>query len=125
MKRITAGLYRQGDVLLIPATHPQYRKPQGKLTAPSAESGRYIASGQDSRFVLAFGEVTGHAHVVPAKTATLNLDEGGVMYLTVEELTEVRHEEHNPVALPAMDAPYQVTIQREWSDALEPRQVAD
>lgn len=125
MKRTTAGLYRQGDVLVIPANHPQYRKPQGQLTVAGTEQGRYIASGQASRFVLAFGEVTGHAHVVPATTATLSLDEGGVMYLTVAQLTEVQHEEHAPVALPPMAQPYQVTIQREWSDALEPRQVAD
>ena len=116
MKRTTPMLYRQGDVLIVPPGHPRYRKPKGKLTPKAAEQGQ---------FIIAYGEVTGHTHAVPARTATLSLDEGGVTYLTVEELTEVRHQEHNPLVLEPNAAPYQVTIQREWSDALEPRQVAD
>lgn len=116
MSRSTPGLFRQGDVFLIPPTHPAYRKPVGQL--------RPVAPVKD-RYVLAEGEVTGHSHSVPAASATLSLDEGNVTYLTIRELTEVRHQEHDPIALAPTVEPYEVLIQREWSDALEPRQVAD
>jgi hypothetical protein len=99
---------RQGDVLLERvARHPK------NLTTVAAESGRLI---------LARGEATGHHHSVDARVATLALDEGGVMYLTVEELTEVQHQEHAPIALaPAI---YKITRQREYTPT-ELRSVAD
>lgn len=102
------GSLRQGDVLLIPVA-----KIPKKLTAVSAEHGRLI---------LAHGEITGHHHSVPATTATLNLDEGGVMFLTVEELTELSHQEHAPIALEP--GSYKVVRQREYQQD-EIRNVAD
>ncbi|SRR6266699_1562422 len=101
-------MLRQGDVLLIPVT----RVPK-KLTPVQPERGRLI---------LARGEVTGHHHSVDAKTATLNLDEGGVLYMTVEELTAIRHQEHAPI--PLAPGKYKVIRQREHSpEAI--RNVAD
>lgn len=107
-------LIRQGDVLLISADDPAFRAPTGHLSPQPA---------LEARVILAWGEATGHHHSVPAPAATLSLDEGGVTYLTVKELTEVSHPEHAPARL-APDT-YEVRRQREWSDADEPRQVID
>lgn len=71
------------------------------------------------RYVLAEGEATGHAHTVPARgTALMEVpNEGGVTYLTVEEITgpvEVTHQEHAPVALDP--GTWKVIRQREYTD---------
>lgn len=100
-------MLRQGDVLLVPVRSiPKGAKVQR-------------TTGQ---IVLAHGEVTGHAHTVDARMAKVSLDEGGVMFLTVEELTEVRHQEHAPVTL--SPGTYKVVRQREYSPT-ELRNVAD
>jgi len=82
------------------------------------------------RVVLAYGEVTGHAHAF-AGSSRVNLfreDDNGSgvsppAYLVIEGLPQsLRHEEHAPVELPA--GKYKVTIQREYSpEAI--RNVAD
>lgn len=101
-------MFRQGDVLLIPIRRaPKQRTPVAPVRG---------------RLILARGEVTGHHHSVDAKAATLSLDEGGVMYLEIEQLTEVRHQEHAPIALEP--GKYKVIRQREYSPA-EIRSVAD
>lgn len=88
---------RQGDVLLIEVTSipkdAKTQKPKGRI-------------------VLAEGEVTGHAHTVDSRQAELSLTEGGVMFLTVEELTEVRHQEHAPI--PLAPGKYKVMRQRQY-----------
>jgi hypothetical protein len=76
---------RQGDVLFIPI---EKSKVQGKPVEP--ENGRYI---------LARGEATGHDHSVSSRYATMTVDEGGLTYLTVDQLTEVQHQEHGPIPL--------------------------
>ena len=101
-------MLRQGDILLIPV-----RRVPKTLTPVNAEHGRLI---------LARGEITGHHHSVDAGTATLSLDEGGVLYMTVEKLTEVQHQEHGPI--PLAPGKYKVVRQREYSpEAI--RNVAD
>jgi hypothetical protein len=75
--------------------------------------------------ILAYGEVTGHSHRVVDKygTAQLYQGEGGVRYMTIDELTEVVHEEHGTVTVePGV---YELPPQMEWDDSKEPRQVAD
>ena len=91
-------IYRQGDVLLrrvasIPAGAKEVARDQGRV-------------------VLAYGEVTGHAHAI--------VDEGAVLLSVAESATFLRltkgarliHEEHATIALPAGD--YQVVRQREY-----------
>lgn len=108
-------MLRQGDVLLIPSTHSSFRQPIGKQKA--------VVSSVAGRHVLAYGEVTGHHHSVPATAGSLTIDEGGVTYLTIEELTQVEHQEHADLVLePGL---YERRIQREWSDEQEPRPVQD
>ena len=100
-------MLRQGDVLLVPVR-----------SIPKS----VVAQKIKGRIVLAHGEVTGHAHTVDARRATLVIAEGGVTYLTVEQLTEVRHQEHAPVTL--QPGKYKVVRQREYTpEAI--RNVAD
>lgn len=121
-------LYRQGDVCII------------------ATSDRDVASlkpvPRDSgRIVLAYGEVTGHAHAIPSPHASLYLDDstvaapdvmgmisrlgGGLIpdrVLKADAPVRLLHEEHAPIDLPA--GSYIVRIQREYSPT-ELRNVAD
>ena len=98
--------YRQGDVLLIEA---------GSLPTDAVREGR-----QDARLVLAYGEATGHAHVIaaPRSGASLYRSANG-RYLEVVAPTEMVHEEHAAIAIPP--AVYQVRIQREYVAPERPR----
>lgn len=88
---------RQGDVLFKRISSA----PKGAPVQPI-----------EGRLILARGQATGHHHSVPASAGTLTLDEGGVMFLTIEELTVVEHQEHAPIALePGI---YRVSRQREY-----------
>ena len=106
---------RQGDVLLIPSSHPSFRRQSGTVSP--------VVSQVAGRHVLAYGEVTGHHHSIPSNVGTLTLDECGVTYLTIEELTEVTHQEHGAITL--TPGVFEVRRQREWSDEQEPRPVLD
>ena len=109
-------LVRQGDVLVRPTTK-----------APSAQAKRVIDHG---RVILAYGEVTNHAHEVipatdnadPVPAMELFEEPDGTRLLVVQRDALLRHEEHGPIAL----APggYEVIRQVEYSPA-EIRQVAD
>lgn len=101
--------YRQGDVLIetvaqIPAT----------VTLKAADRGRVV---------LAYGEVTGHAHAVDATLAELFEDRDGTLYLRVTGAEAgVTHEEHARIALAPGD--YRITHQRGYTpEAI--RRVAD
>ena len=87
---------------------------------PSA-AGLPVAA-EDGRLILARGEATGHHHSVPATAGTL-VQRDDVMFLTLTELTAVTHQEHAPIML--TPGVWQVTRQREWTDADEPIWVAD
>lgn len=100
----------QGDLLFIPvATLPRTTRP---------------ATPEHGRYILARGEATGHHHSVLAVPAVRAVVRDDVMYLAVEELTEVQHQEHAPVTLEP--GSWEVRRQREydWDDD-EIRQVAD
>jgi len=73
------------------------------------------------RVVLAYGEVTGHAHAIVEPEALL-FDVGGELYLEADGTVTLRHEEHAPITIdPGV---YKVTRQREYSpEAI--RNVAD
>jgi hypothetical protein len=99
-------MIRQGDVLIR----------RGDLAA-----GR-IVPAEDGRLILARGEATGHHHSVDARHGSLSIDEGGVMYLTIDQLTQVEHQEHAPLTLePGV---YEVTRQREYTPE-RPQYVGD
>ncbi|HLB22458.1 MAG TPA: hypothetical protein VJP07_00030 [Dehalococcoidia bacterium] len=101
-------LIRQGDVLLIPC---------GSIPAVAVPVPR-----DAGRVVLAYGEVTGHAHALLEPGVEL-LTAADVRYLRVDEVSaHLLHEEHSELAIPA--GTYEVRIQREYSP-LETRQVRD
>jgi hypothetical protein len=100
------AIYRQGDVLIRQITSLPTQKAQSRLNG-----------------ILAYGEVTGHAHRVEdmTKAEVLEIEKG--LYLHVEAGgVRIVHEEHAPISLPAGN--YEVEIQREYApEAI--RNVAD
>jgi hypothetical protein len=102
-------MWRQGDVLIrpIPAI-PKTVQPK----APDR-----------GRAILAYGEVTGHAHALDATLAELFEHRDGTLYLRVTGPgAAVTHEEH--AAIPLAPGTYQITHQREYTPT-EIRRVAD
>ena len=92
-------MIRQGDVLVreikqIPSTAKLVKKDAGRV-------------------ILAYGEVTGHAHAIHNRATMFRADEGLGTYLQVAEGgADLVHDEHATIALPA--GTYQVVIQREY-----------
>lgn len=93
--------YRQGDVLL----HRVDTLPEGAT--------KVLAQ---TRIVLAYGEVTGHAHVIDAEQAEeyqTPSKHGVQRHLRVKHLAQVNHEEHASVPLPA--GIYEIVQQCEYT----------
>ncbi len=79
-------LFRQGDVLL------QQVKSLPKGAKDETPQGR---------IVLAFGEVTGHAHAIENEHKSCRYwSAEGERFLQVLTTSELRHEEHSTVTLP-------------------------
>lgn len=102
---------RQGDVLLVPCDPPKYLVPLGV----QHRTGDLIRVPQhDGRVILAYGEVTGHAHAISGDVARLFTDNGTLRMLEIINSTQLRHEEHGAIDLePGW---YQVIRQREMDD---------
>jgi len=102
-------MYRQGDVLIQ------------RVNTELPEDAEVIKPDEKNRLVLAEGEATGHAHVVPAVAGALYAAQAAMM-LQVTQSTQVLHEEHSPIDLdPGL---YKITRQREYFPT-EIRRVAD
>lgn len=103
-------IFRQGDVLIRQVAEI----PEGLKQVP-LDAGRTI---------LAYGEVTGHAHAVVGDVELLASDiaEMEQRFLRVEQEATVVHEEHDTITLPP--GLYEVGIQVEYSPE-EIRTVAD
>jgi hypothetical protein len=105
-------LYRQGDVLLQ------------RVDAIPADAVPVAIQGD---VILAWGEVTGHAHRL-APEAIKPFAKGGVWsptaerFIAVAEATALTHEEHSRIVLPPGN--YRVVQQREYHPS-EIRNVAD
>lgn len=107
-------IFRQGDVLLT-------------LVAAIPVGAKEEDLSKDSRVVLAYGEVTGHAHAIMRDPETKALhvrawSAGAERFIQVVEKTALRHEEH--AGVPLEPGIYKVTHQREYSPS-EIRRVAD
>jgi hypothetical protein len=118
-------MVRQGDVLIMPVD-----------TVPDTALGDVVTEGEGKRIVLAHGEATGHAHAIyPSMDASDGVSEAKCgppklfelsapekysslpcRLLRLETRGLVRHEEHDPISLPAGD--WLVIIQHE-GDELE------
>lgn len=78
----------------------------------------------NGRNILAYGEVTGHAHALPINTTKLfRGNDNNRLYLVVDNSSFLTHEEHDPIELP--DGIYEIIQQREYDDENEWRAVAD
>jgi hypothetical protein len=109
-KAHTMKLYRQGDVLVQQIT----TIPTGLQQVPR----------DNGRVILAYGEVTGHAHAVVGDVEFLAADlaELEERFLRVEAEAQIVHEEHDTIVLPPGN--YRVVRQREYAPAA-PVYVAD
>ncbi len=97
-------LIRQGDVLVMSA--PKNLKPAEKVER------------DNGRVVLAYGEVTGHAHAILDREAELfTLPDTDDRFLRIMSKSGVSlvHEEHSAIPIPAGD--YIVRHQREYTSA--------
>ena len=104
-------MVRQGDVALV--------------RDDSAEAGDEIPR-DNGRVVLAYGEVTGHAHAFDAEHVTMYAQKAKSadrVLKVVGNVAYLKHEEHDRIATPP--GTYRVVRQREWTDSDEPRVVAD
>lgn len=101
-------IFRQGDVLLR------------EVKSIPSEAKR---TKEKDRIVLAYGEVTGHAHAIAdLENVDVFIKADGTMYLEVKTPADLKHEEHGTITLPA--GHYERVIQREYSpEAI--RNVAD
>lgn len=104
-------MLQQGDVLL-------------KKIESLPVDGRPVAR-KERGFILADGEVTGHAHVITDEVVDVKLvEKNGVLYLGCDGDVIVRHEEHGHITVPAGN--YEVGRVREYDHfAEEARQVQD
>jgi len=98
--------YRQGDVLIVQCD-------------PSKLEGTKEKARDNGRIVLAYGEVTGHAHAIHSQKATQfykegdeNFMSGGTSLLKVDQQVTLTHEEHDPIDLPP--GTYEVRRQHEY-----------
>jgi hypothetical protein len=96
-------MLRQGDVLLIPADG-----------IPAAAR---VVARDKGRVVLAYGEVTGHAHAIASRDAT-HLRDGDDRYLRLRATATLAHEEHAAIEVPP--GVYRIVIQREYVPAPVP-----
>lgn len=108
-------MIRHGDVLLMPCSREEWEqvRREGK-----------VVENEPRGAVLAYGEVTGHAHVVESPRAVQIESKSGARYLLLPEAAPLTHQEHG-IAMPVVDQPYRVIRQVEWTDEQEPRKVAD
>lgn len=92
-------MYRQGDVLIEEVEQlPEDIKPVAR---------------ENGMVVLAHGEATGHHHSFSAGSAALLETPTGERFLTLRRRATLKHQEHDPIALPPGD--YRVRRQREYS----------
>ena len=102
---------RQGDVYLV--------RVSDKIGAPE---GFAKVKRDKGRVILAYGEVTGHAHAITEAWAEL-FEKADERLLVLPEEATLRHEEHSAHVL--APGTYRVVRQREYVPQEMPRNVAD
>lgn len=100
--------FRQGDVFLE-EVDPKTVPTKGRITIPK----------DGNRTILAYGEVTGHAHAIldpeDVEQGTEFFEfENGERFLVTPRGISLVHEEHGTIELPP--AMFRVTIQREYQE---------
>lgn len=92
------GMIRQGDVLLLPI----------EAIPASAK----VQARDNGRVILAYGEVTGHAHAITNPGVT-RLADGIAEYLCAPEGCTLDHEEHSAIEIEPGN--YRIVHQREYT----------
>lgn len=106
---MTQEQYRQGDVLLVRVK----QKPR-QMKLVERDKGRII---------LAYGEVTGHAHAITESWAKL-FESADQRFLELPQEATLVHEEHSTITI--APGTYRVVRQREYVSAdMPPIAVAD
>lgn len=103
---------RQGDVYLERVNS----LPKGATEVPR----------DAGRIVLAYGEVTGHAHAIsdgPDMAVLFQVAGDPNMYLKTSKPVTLRHEEHSPIKIGK--GTFRIIRQREYVPGELPRNVAD
>lgn len=106
-------IYRQGDVMIRRRAHNRI-----------PETAQTVARDR-GRIVLAYGEVTGHAHAIADREAELYHDvetERRFLQVLAEGGVDLVHEEHATITIPPGE--YEVIRQREYAPEAV-RNVAD
>lgn len=93
-------LYRQGDVFVKKVD----RLPNGNQQNIERDKGR---------IVLAYGEVTGHAHAIKDKNACLLKIDNKVFLTVIDNPVDLSHEEHSTITLPVGN--YEVIRQKQYT----------
>lgn len=109
MKTEIPWMIRQGDVALVAID---------AIPIDAAE----LPRDEGDRVVLAYGEVTGHAHALHEPGVTMLRAANADVFLRVIAPSNLVHEEHAKIAVPP--GKYRVVRQREYSPE-EIRTVAD
>ena len=99
-------MQRQGDVLMVPAQLP--------------DGAKQIETSGD--VILAYGEVTGHAHRIRESGKVRMWSAGAERFLQVMEAVALTHEEHTALTIPP--GVYKLPQQVEYTPA-ELKRVAD
>jgi hypothetical protein len=107
----TPKMYRQGDVLIVAVDEIPADVELVKRTKRGV--------------VLAEGEVTGHAHRIPSRSASLYRSESDARFMRVMGPAPVKleHEEHTAIEIPPGN--YRVSIHAEYVPGELPRTVQD
>ena len=101
-------MYRQGDVLIVAV----------EWVPPNA----FPVLTEDDRVVVAYGEATGHAHVLESDDVQL-FEHAATQFVHVGSSgAALVHDEHETIALP--EGTYRIVQQREYTPE-EIRRVAD
>ena len=95
-------LIQQGDVLIVSVEE----MPDGKSVQP-----------EDGNYILAKGEVTGHAHRIENIAGVEFVEKDGMFYIRNKKPITVTHEEHKPVTIPS--GIWKVGIVREYDHFTE------
>jgi hypothetical protein len=91
-------MFRQGDVLVV--------------ACDEVPADAELVARDNGRIVLAYGEVTGHAHAIHSPFAAL-VAKGAERFLKVDKAVQLKHEEHSKIDLPAGN--YRVIRQVEYT----------
>lgn len=114
-------MHRQGDILIIPIAALPERL---ELVAQAPVSRPATSDTPSTRVVLAYSDVTGHAHAFHRNASLFRTEESVDRYLRVGVGgATLQHEEHGTIAIPAGN--YVVRRQREYRPDSLPMQVAD